>query len=60
MFFLVDNCTVFAKTDSISILGNCCKADIPIFLWCLCHVIKLGFMKMKKLILTGIITICLH
>lgn len=31
MFFLVDNCTVFAKTDSISIWGNCWKADIPIF-----------------------------
>lgn len=48
MFFLVDNFTVFAKTDSISILGNCCKADIPIFLRCLCHVIKLGFMEMKN------------
>lgn len=48
MFFLVDNCTVFAKTDSLSILGNCWKADIPLFQGCLCHVIKLGFMEMKN------------
>lgn len=31
MFFLVDSCTVFAKTDSISIWGNCWKVNIPIF-----------------------------
>lgn len=31
MFSLVDNCNVFAKPDSISILGNCWKANIPIF-----------------------------
>lgn len=30
MFFLVENCTVFAKTDTISILGNCWITTIPI------------------------------